>query len=49
MPIKVQEAYGMPNRLGQKRKSTQYIITKMLNVHNNKRILKGKRKKDQVL
>jgi hypothetical protein len=31
MVINVQEAYGTPNILGQKRKSSHHIITKTLN------------------
>jgi hypothetical protein len=42
MPIKVQEAYRTPNRLNQKRKSSQHMIIKILNTQN-KNILKAAR------
>lgn len=44
MPGKIQEAYGNPNRLKQKRKSIQHIIIKTLNVKNkNIKYCKGNR------
>jgi hypothetical protein len=44
MPIKVQEAYRIPNRQGQK---IQHIIIKIQNVQNKERLLKAEREKDQ--
>ena len=34
MPIDIQETYRTPNRLNQKRNSTQYIIVKIPNAQN---------------
>ena len=46
MPIKVQEAYRTPNRLGQKR--PPHILIKTQNIQNKERILKTARKKDHI-
>jgi hypothetical protein len=48
MPINIEEAYRMPNRLDQKRNSSCYIIVKTTNAQNKERILKAVRKKGQV-
>ena len=48
MPINIQEAYGTPNRLDQKRNSSYHIIFKTQNVQNKERILKAVREKGQV-
>jgi hypothetical protein len=48
MPMNVQEAYRIPNRLDQKRNSYYYIIIKTPNAQNKERILKAVREKGQV-
>jgi hypothetical protein len=48
MPMNIQEAYRTPNRLDQKRNSTQHIIIRTTNALNNDRILKAVREKGQV-
>ena len=48
MAIKVQEAYRIPNKWDQKRKSSHHIIIKTLNAQNKERILKAAREKGQV-
>jgi hypothetical protein len=40
MAINIQEAYGTPNTLDQKRKSSCHMIIKTLTVQNKERILK---------
>jgi hypothetical protein len=46
--MNIQEAYGTPNRLDQKRNSSLHIIIKTTNELNKDRILKSVREKDQV-
>ena len=48
MPMNIQEAYRTPNRLDQKRNSSQHIIIKTPNAQNKERILKAVRGKGQV-
>jgi hypothetical protein len=48
MPMNIQEAYGTPNRLDQKRNSSQHIIIRTTNALNKDRILKAVREKGQV-
>jgi hypothetical protein len=48
MPINIQEAYRTPNRLDQKRNSSQHIIIKTPNALNKERMLKAVREKGQV-
>ena len=48
MPINIQEAYQTPNRLDQKRNSSQHIIIRTTNALNKDRILKSVREKGQV-
>jgi hypothetical protein len=48
MPIKIQEACRISNRLDQKRNSPQHIIIKTLNIQNKERILKAEKAKNQV-
>ena len=48
MPMNIQEAYRTPNRLDQKRNSSQHIIIRTTNALNKDRILKAVREKDQV-
>jgi hypothetical protein len=48
MPIDIQETYRTPNRLNQKRNSTQYIIVKIPNAQNKERILKVVREKVNI-
>ncbi|MBV2134755.1 hypothetical protein KRX52_18445, partial [Pseudomonas sp. MAP12] len=48
MPMKVQEAYRMPNRVDHKRKSPRHIIIKTPNVQNKEKILRAAREKGQV-
>jgi chromosome segregation ATPase len=48
MPMNIQEAYRTPNRLDQKRNSTQHIIIRTTNALNKDRILKAVREKGQV-
>jgi hypothetical protein len=46
--MKIQEAYRIPNRLDQKRNSSQHIIIRTTNAPNKGRILKAVREKGQV-
>jgi hypothetical protein len=46
--MNIQEAYKTPNRLDQKRNSSQHIIIRTTNAPNEDRILKAVRKKGQV-
>jgi hypothetical protein len=48
MPMNIQEAYRTPNRLDQKRNSSQHIIIRTSNALNKDRILKAVREKHQV-
>ena len=48
MPMIIQEAYRTPNRLDQKRNSSQHIIIRTTNALNKERILKAVREKGQV-
>jgi hypothetical protein len=48
MPIKVKEAYRIPNRWDQKIKPSCHIILKTLNAHNKERILKAAMENGQV-
>jgi hypothetical protein len=48
MPMNIQETYRTPNRLEQKRNSSQHIIIKIKNALIKDRILKAVRKKGQV-
>jgi hypothetical protein len=48
MPMNIQEAYRNPNRLDQKRNSSQHIIIRTTNALNKDRILKAVREKGQV-
>jgi hypothetical protein len=48
MPINIREAYRSPNRLDQKRNSSQCIIVKTPNTQNKERIYKHHEKKGQV-
>jgi hypothetical protein len=48
MPVNIQEAYRTPNRLDQKRNSSDHIIIKIANVVNKDRILKAVMEKGQV-
>jgi hypothetical protein len=43
MDIKVQEAYGKPNKWDEKIKSSRHIIIKTLDAHSKERILKTAR------
>jgi hypothetical protein len=45
MPIQVQEASGIPNRLDQNRNTLQYIIIKTTSTENKERILKAARER----
>jgi hypothetical protein len=45
MPMNIQEAYRTPNRLDQKRNSSQHIIIRTTNAQNKDRILKAVREK----
>jgi hypothetical protein len=49
MPMNIQDAYRSPNRLDQKRNSSQHIIIRTTNALNKERILKEVRKKGQVI
>jgi hypothetical protein len=49
MPMNIQEAYRTPNRLDQKRNSSQYIIIRTKNALSKDRILKAVREKGQVI
>jgi hypothetical protein len=48
MPMNIQEAYRTPNRLGQKRNSSQHILIRTANALNKDQILKAIREKGQV-
>ena len=48
MPMNIQGAYRTPNRLDQKRNSSQHIIIRTANTLNKDRILKAVREKGQV-
>jgi hypothetical protein len=48
MPMDIQEAYRTPNRLNQKRNSSQHIIFRKTNALNKDRILKAVRENGQV-
>ena len=48
MLMNIQEAYRTPNRLDQKRNSSQHIILRTTNALNKDRILKAVRKKGQA-
>jgi hypothetical protein len=48
MPMNTQEAYKTPNRLDQKRNSSQNIIIRTTNELNKERILKAVKEKGQV-
>jgi uncharacterized coiled-coil protein SlyX len=48
IPMNIQEAYRTPNRLDQKRNSSQHIIIRTKNALNKDRILKAVREKGQV-
>jgi chromosome segregation ATPase len=48
MPMNIQEAYRIPNRLDQKRNSSRHIIIRSPNALNKDRILKAVREKGQV-
>jgi hypothetical protein len=45
MPMNIQEAYRIPNRLDQKRKFSHLLIIKTLNIHNKERLLKASKEK----
>jgi hypothetical protein len=46
--MNMQEAYRTPNRLGQKRKSSQHVIIRTKNPLNKNKIFKAVREKGQV-
>jgi hypothetical protein len=48
IPMIIQEAYRTPNKLQQKRNSSQHIIIRTTNALNKDRILKAVREKGQV-
>jgi chromosome segregation ATPase len=48
MPMNIQDAYRNPDRLDQKRNSSQHIIIRTTNALNKDRILKAAREKGQV-
>jgi hypothetical protein len=48
MDIKVQEAYRIPNKWEQKRKSSPHIIIKTLSAQSKERVLNATRGKGQV-
>jgi hypothetical protein len=48
MPMNIQEAYRTPNRLEQKRNSSQHIIIRTTNAVNKDRVLKTVREKSQA-
>jgi hypothetical protein len=48
MPMNIQEAYRIANRLDQKRNSSRHIIIRTTNILNKDRILKTVREKGQV-
>ncbi|KAL6037201.1 hypothetical protein STEG23_016771 [Scotinomys teguina] len=47
-PIKIQEAYRIPNRLAPQKKSSSHIIIKTLNIQNKERILRAAKEKGQL-
>ena len=47
-PMNIQEAYRTPNRLDQKRNSSQHIIIRTTNTLSKDRILKAVREEHQV-
>jgi hypothetical protein len=49
IPMNIQEAYRIPNRVDQKRNSSRHIIIRTTNARNNDRILKAVREKGQVI
>jgi hypothetical protein len=49
MPMNIQEGYRTPNRLDQKRNSSQHMIIRKTNALNKDRILKVVREKGQVI
>ena len=48
MPMNIHEAYRTPNRLDQKRNSSQHITIRTTNALNKDKILKAVREKSQV-
>ena len=48
VPIKVQEAYRIPNRIDRERNSPQHTTNKTLNIQDKQRILKAAKEKDQI-
>jgi hypothetical protein len=48
MPMNIQEAYRTPNRVDQKRNSSQHIIIRITNAINKDRILNAVREKGQL-
>jgi hypothetical protein len=48
MAMNIQEAYRTPNRLDQKRNSSQHIIIRTTNTLNKDRILKAVKEKGHV-
>jgi hypothetical protein len=48
MPMNIQETYRTPNKLDQKRNSSQHIVIKTPNSLNKDRILKAIKEKGQV-
>jgi hypothetical protein len=48
MPMNIQEAYRIPNRLDQKRNASLHIIIRTTNALNKDKILKAVREKGQV-
>ena len=48
MPMKIQEAYRTPNRLGPKQKSPCHIIIKKQNIQSKEIILRAAKEKGQV-
>jgi hypothetical protein len=48
MPMNIQEAYRTPNRLNQKRNSSQHIIIRTTNAVNKDRILQAVQENGQV-
>jgi hypothetical protein len=48
MPMNIQETYRTPNRLDQKRNSSQHILIQTPNAQNKERIFKAVRGNDQV-
>jgi hypothetical protein len=48
MPMNIQEAYRTPNRLDQKRNSSQHIRIRTRNALNKNKILRAEREKGHV-